>query len=53
MDHAHDDARVFDGADPEHALPVRSADETCAFSFMGPAAKSKPEFSIKVQDASH
>ena len=51
MDHAPDGAQVADIANPEHALPIRSADETCTFSFAGSAAKSKTEFSIKVQDA--
>ena len=52
MDHAHDGTRVIDSADPEHALPVRSTNETCAFPFAGTAAKPKTEFSIKVQNAS-
>jgi hypothetical protein len=51
VDHAPDGARVADIANPEHALPIRSADETCTFSFAGSAAKSKTEFSIKVHDA--
>ena len=41
MDHAPDGAQVADIANPEHALPIRSADETCTFSFAGSAAKSK------------
>ena len=52
VDHAHDGTRVIDSADPEHPLPVRSTNETCAFPFAGTAAKPKTEFSIKVQNAS-
>jgi hypothetical protein len=51
VDYAPDGAQVVDIANPEHALPIRSTDETCAFSFAGAAAKAKTEFSIKVQDA--
>ncbi len=51
VDHAHNGARVIDGADPEHALPVPSPNQACAFPFARTAAKSKTEFTIKVEDA--
>ena len=52
VSHAHNGARVIDGAGPEHAWPVPFANATCAFPFAGTAAKAETEFSIKVKDAS-
>jgi hypothetical protein len=51
VDRAPDGARVIDRTNPKHALPIRSADKTSAFSFASSTPNSKTEFSIKVQDA--